>query len=153
MSETVELRLFRPSDLPQITELERSVYGSGAYSYYFFRQLHDLFPRLVWVAERNGLLAGHICGAIAQDGETGWVLNFAVQAHFRRLGVGHRLMERCMREMVDAGVKRIRTTIVPDNDAGFGLCERLGFRKLEVGEDYYGDGTDRLILEYIVEGA
>lgn len=149
--EEIVLRLFRPSDLAQITELERKVYGSGAYSYYFFRQLHDLFPRLVWVAERGGQLVGHVCGAMDCSGGTGWILNLAVQAHSRGRGVGGQLVSAVVEELRANGVHAIRTTLHPENEAGIRVFERIGFRPVRIEEDYYGDGVDRLILQLKIE--
>jgi len=149
--EEIVLRLFRPSDLAQITELERKVYGSGAYSYYFFRQLHDLFPRLVWVAERGGLLVGHVCGAVDCAGSTGWILNLAVQAHSRGRGVGGQLVSAVVEELRATGVHTIRTTLHPENEPGIRVFKRAGFVPVRIEEDYYGDGVDRLILQLTIK--
>lgn len=149
----IALRLFRPADLAQITELERKVYGSGAYSYYFFRQLHDLFPRLVWVAERGGQLVGHICGAVDCSGGTGWILNLAVQAHSRGRGVGEQLVSSVVEELRASGACAVRTTLHPENDSALRLFERVGFHAVRVEEDYYGDGIDRVILQLTLKEA
>ena len=146
----ITLRLFTPADLSDITKLDRRVYGSGAYSQYVFRQLYDLFPRLIWVVEQDKMLVAHICGAVSQDNEVGWILNFAVQGHFRRLGVGRRLMQRVRDELVATGVQRVRTTVEPENAAAFRLCEKLNFEHAGVEDDYYGDGMERAIMEYTV---
>jgi len=142
------IRLFQPSDLPQMADLERAVFGSGAYSYYFFRQIYDLFPQLIWVAASERMLVGHVCGAIDQSGETGWLLDFGVHASARRTGVGQQLIACCLDEMAQAGVERVKTTIHVDNEAGIRLCEKVGFRRTHIEENYYGDGEDRIILEY-----
>lgn len=144
---TIRERLFRPSDLPQITGVEQSVYGSGAYSKYFFRQLYDLYPTLLWVAEDDGKLVGHVCAALAQDGVTGWILNTAVLAHYRRQGIGERLMLRSIDALIQAGARCIKVTSETGNIPAIRLYEKLGFRKVTVEENYYGDGVDRVIME------
>jgi len=148
----VIVRLFTPADLLPCTEVEQAVYGSGAYSTYFFRQLHDLFPRLLWVAEdrRTGKIVGHLCAAIGQGGQTGWILNTAVLAHYRRQGVGRRLMEQGMAELRAAGVRRALVTAEPENEAALRLYEKFGFRPMRIEADYYADGCDRLILECVM---
>jgi ribosomal-protein-alanine N-acetyltransferase len=148
---TVNIRLFEPADIPQITELEHSVYGSGAYLGHFFRQLHDLFPTLLWVAEQGGRLVGHVCGAMAQDGQTGWILNFAVQAHFRRQGIGEQLLQRGVEQLQLAGARSIMTTSEPDNGPALRLLNKLGFEEIGLAEDYYGEGDDRRLLVRPVE--
>lgn len=148
-AEDVIIRLFTPADLLQCTRVEHAVYGSGAYSTYFFRQLHDLFPGLLWVAEdrRTRKIVGHLCAAIGQGGKVGWILNTAVLAHYRRQGIGRRLMEQGMAQLRAAGVERVLVTSEPENEAALRLYEKLGFRAVRTEPDYYGDGCDRLILE------
>ncbi|MEP0764897.1 MAG: GNAT family N-acetyltransferase [Chloroflexota bacterium] len=150
----ITVRPFTPRDLAQCTDVEQAVYGSGAYSRYFFRQLHDLNPALVWVAEdrRTGKIVGHLCAAIGQGGQVGWILNTAVLAHYRRQGIGRLLMERGVAELCAAKVRRMLVTSEPENVAAIRLYERLGFRAVRTEADYYGDGCDRLILECVVEG-
>ncbi len=142
----VRERLFRPSDLAQITGVEQNVYGSGAYSKYFFRQLHDLFPTLIWVAEDDGKLVGHVCAAVAQDG-TGWILNTAVLPHYRRQGIGERLMINSIDALLRAGVRHFKVTSESENFPAIRLYEKLGFHTVGIEEDYYGDGVDRVIME------
>lgn len=154
MSETPEvlIRIFQPGDLPALTDLERSVFGSGAYSYHFFRQVHDLFPRLVWVAECRGAVVGHICAAIAQDGATGWILNLAVQAHFRRLGVGGRLLAQALDHLRQGGAQVVYAALDPENAVVIAAFAKLGFVQVGIGENYYGDGVDRVLMAYTVTG-
>lgn len=150
----IAVRPFAPRDLAQCTDVEQAVYGSGAYSTYFFRQLHDLNPALVWVAEdrRTGKIVGHLCAAIGQGCEVGWILNTAVLAHYRRQGIGRLLMERGIAELRAAKVRRMLVTAEPENVAAIRLYEGLGFRAVRTEANYYGDGCDRLILECEVEG-
>ena len=150
----IAVRPFAPRDLAQCTDVEQAVYGSGAYSTFFFRQLHDLNPALVWVAEdqRTGKIVGHLCAAIGRGGQVGWVLNTAVLAHYRRQGIGRLLMERGVAELRAATVRRMLVTSEPENVAAIRLYEALGFRPVRTEPDYYGDGRDRLILECVVEG-
>ncbi|MCL4238017.1 MAG: GNAT family N-acetyltransferase [Anaerolineae bacterium] len=150
----IALRPFAPRDLAQCTDVEQAVYGSGAYSTYFFRQLHDLNPALVWIAEdrRTGKIVGHLCAAIGQGGEVGWILNTAVLAHYRRQGIGRLLLERGVAELRAAQVRRMLVTSEPENVAAIRLYERLGFRAVRTEADYYGDGYERLILECDIEG-
>jgi len=151
----VDIRPFTPADLGQCTEVEQAVYGSGAYSTYFFRQLYDLHPSLIWVAEdrRAGKVVGHLCAALGAGCKEGWILNAAVQAHYRRQGIGQRLLEKGVEQLLAFNVRRIRVTSEPDNTAANRLYEKLGFRAIGVESDYYGDGADRLIFEFVPEGA
>ena len=152
-TQEVLIRPFELADIPPLIDLERSVFGSGTYSPYIFRQLYDLFPEMLWVAECGGRIVGHVCGALAQDRQTGWILNFAVQAHYRRQGIGRLLLERCIDQLTQAGAQIIKLTAEPENGPTLRLCEKLGFEQTEVVENYYGEGNERLILaQHIGQG-
>ncbi len=146
----ITIRPFELADLAQIVEVEHAVYGSAAYSRYVFRQLYDLFPSLVWVAidDATGKLAGHLCAAISEDHAVGWLLNAAVLAHYRRQGIGRRLVERGVAQLVAAGVRCVRTTTEVGNTAANRMYESLGFAEVRTAVNYYDDGVDRLIFEY-----
>ncbi len=147
-SKQTTLRPFTVDDLVPVAEIEHMTFGSGGYQLLAVRQLYDLFPSFVWVAENEeGKVVGHAFGAIEESGTTGWILNFAVLALYRRTGTGTRLLQQLIAQFEKAGVTRIKTTAEVDNADAIRLYEKLGFEKGEVVEDYYGDGTDRVIYE------
>jgi ribosomal-protein-alanine N-acetyltransferase len=148
LSEEVTIRQCTPDDVAQMVEVERSVYGSAAFNTIFFRELHDLFPTLLWVAVDGPKVVGHVCGAVAHGGEVGWILNLAVLAHYRRQGIGLRLVKQEIDQLLAAGVTRIKITSEPENVSAIKLYAKLGFHETGLERDYYRDGMDRLILEY-----
>lgn len=142
------LRQFELDDLLPVAEIERMVFGSGGYQLLSIRQLYDLFPSLVWVAvDEDGKVVGHAFGAIEQGGKIGWILNFAVIAHYRRTGTGTRLLEQLISELGAAGAEAVRTTAETHNGDAYRLYRKLGFSAVGTVVNYYGDGTDRLIFE------
>ena len=146
------IRQFAPGDLLEVIEIEEGVYGSGAYRPLFLRQLYDLFPTLIWVAEADGRIVGHLCGAVAEDRQTGWIVNAGVLARYRRQGIGRALLERGMTSLIAAGVKTVKITADESNQPAIRLYTNLGFEQIGSGADYYGDGRDRLIFEYRPQG-
>lgn len=143
------IRPFTRDDLLDVIEIEERVYGSGAYRPLFLRQLFDLFPTLIWVAEVDSRIVGHLCSAIAQDHETGWVVNAGVLARYRRQGIGQQLLQYGMDHLIAAEAKRIMITADESNQPAIHLYQKMGFRQTGMGTDYYGDGRDRLIFEYV----
>ncbi len=141
------IRPFTPDDLMDVIQVEKNVYGSAAYLPVFLRQLYDLAPDLIQVATAGDFVVGHICGAMAADGVTGWVLNVAVVARYRRQGLACQLFETLLARLRDAGVKRVRTTAEDDNKAARHLYGKMGFRDVGSEANYYGDGGDRRIFE------
>ncbi len=142
------IRLFTPDDLLDVSAVEKAVYGSGGYRPLFFRQIYDLAPTLQWVAEADARLVAYLSGAIAQDGTTGWILNLAVLAIYRRQGIGHRLLQVGRDQLLAAGASCVKITVEEDNRAAARLYDRLGFKQIGLGKNYYGDGYDRLIFIY-----
>jgi ribosomal-protein-alanine N-acetyltransferase len=143
----ITIRPFAPDDLLDVIQVEKNVYGSAAYLPLFLRQLYDLFPGLIHIAETDQFVIGHICGAIAGDGKTGWILNVAVVARYRRQGVARRLFQTVIRALWEVGVECIKITAEDDNRAVIKLYESLGFQPIGTEANYYGDGRDRVIFE------
>jgi len=100
------------------------VYGSAAFNTIFFRELHDLFPMLLWVAV-DGPRGGHVCGAVASGGEVGWILNLAVLAitDGRDRGAPGQTGDR---PASGGGVTRIKITSEPENVSAI-KCTRNWF--------------------------
>ncbi len=146
-SQIIILRPFEPADLEQCAAVERSVYGSATFRPIFFRQLYDLSPTMQWVAADGSKVVGHLWGATVQGGQLGWILNLAVLAHYRRQGIGERLLQAEVDTMRAAGVTAIRITAEADNRDVVRLYEKLGLRQVGFGTNYYGDGLDRAIFE------
>jgi ribosomal-protein-alanine N-acetyltransferase len=146
------IRQFAPGDLLDVIEIEEGVYGSGAYRPLFLRQLYDLFPTLIWVAEADGRIVGHLCGAVAEDRRTGWIVNAGVLARYRRQGIGHALLERGITSLIAARVEIVKITADESNQPAIRLYTDMGFQQIGMGADYYGDGRDRLIFEYRPQG-
>lgn len=147
----IVLRRFAPDDLAQVVAVEDSVYASAGYRAIFFRQLYDLAPSLLWVAVDDSRVVGHLCCALAAGGSPGWILNLAVLAHYRRQGIGRRLLEKGVEQLRAAGVDRIMITAEAENSTAQRLYRKLGFELVGTGENYYGDGNDRAIFEARVQ--
>ncbi len=147
----IVLRPFSPGDLAQVAAVEDSVYASAGYRTIFFRQLYDLASSLLWVAEDDGRVVGHVCCAVAAGGSLGWILNLAVLAHYRRQGIGQRLLAKGIEQLRAAGVGCIMITAEAENSTAQRLYHRLGFTPVGTGANYYGDGQDRTIFEYRVK--
>lgn len=143
----IEFRTLTLADLVPCADVEVQVYDSAAYKTIFFRQFYDLGPGLLWVATSEGRVVAHIVGALGQADHTGWVMNLAVLAHFRRQGIGRRLMEIEVGQLWQAGARLIRTTSEAENHNAIRLYESLGFVDTGIEANYYGDGRDRRLFE------
>ncbi len=129
------------------------MYGSGAYRPLFLRQLHDLFPTLIWVAEADRRGSSGTCAALSpKTAKPAWIVNAGVLARYRRQGIGQALLDRGIESLVTAGANRIKITADESNEPAIRLYKERGFQQIGMGADYYGDGRDRLIFEIWPQG-
>lgn len=134
------------ADLDAITALDARAYGGAGYGPYVVRQLYDLAPATLLVAERRGELVGYCAGAVASD-DVGWILSLATDPRARRGGVGQSLSAATVAALSADAPRPIRLTVAPDNAAARGLYAALGFAQVGAEANYYGPGQDRLVLE------
>lgn len=86
-------------------------------------------PGLSRVAEQNGVMAGAVlCG---HDGRRGWIYHLAVAPHFRKRGVGKRLIEECLRGLRKAGLRRALILVARDNSLGRSFWQRNGWEEFD----------------------
>jgi N-acetylglutamate synthase len=85
-------------------------------------------PRLSFVARSaSGELAGAILGS--HDGMRAFLRHLAVARAYRRHGIGHALVERCLAGFAGLGLMKCTLFMFPDNGAGREFWESLGWRE------------------------
>ncbi|MBY0279678.1 ribosomal protein S18-alanine N-acetyltransferase [Candidatus Binatia bacterium] len=75
------------------------------------------------------------------------LLDVAVAASWRRLGVGELLVRRVLDDARECAARMTTLEVAEDNRAGRALYERLGFSTVLTRKDYYGPGRSALVLE------
>ena len=68
-------------------------------------------------------------------------------------GVGATLLEAAEREASRHGARRVRLEARPDNEPARALYRRAGYRRFEVVEEYYSDGTPAWRYEKELDGS
>jgi ribosomal-protein-alanine N-acetyltransferase len=84
-------------------------------------------------------------------GDEAELLRLAVHPQRRRLGLGHALLTRALKEL---GTRHIRVCFLEvraDNQAGLELYRRFSTRMVSRRPAYYPDGTDALVLALEVD--
>jgi [ribosomal protein S18]-alanine N-acetyltransferase len=142
------LRLGRAEDLRALAALDGRAFehldGDDPYSYGAFRQFFDLFPDLLVVAEKEGLLVGYALGA--RGSQRGWILGVAVEPSAQGAGLGRALTEALLERMKARGVSKISLTVHPHNAPALALYRGLGFEQERSEPDYFGEGKPRAVL-------
>ena len=67
--------------------------------------------------------------------------SLAVAREVAGRGIGRRLLDAAETSAARDGAERLRLEVRPDNDAARTLYERAGYRRFDVVEEYYSDGT------------
>ncbi len=141
----MKIRAATKADLGEVFRLEQVGFGSHGYPDFLFRQLLELWPNFLLVAESEGVLVGYALGGMGEAKEQGWILSLAVDERRRGQGIGKVPLQRLCRDLEGSGCTELRLTVHPDNTAA-GLYRVLGF-ELETSEpDYFGPGEPRQVL-------
>jgi len=122
-----------PSDLAQVTDIERRSYE--------FPWSHGVF--------RDCLLAGYISVVLEHgDDVVGYsilsiaageahILNLCVDNEFRKLGYGDQLLEDILIRAKGAGVKQVFLEVRPSNIEALSLYRKKGFQQIAERPAYY----------------
>lgn len=86
--------------------------------------------RRVWIAERDGIPVGKLHARRDRDGI--WIHDLCIEPQFRRLGLGHEMVLRCTRQLLDGALEdadsHIWLEVHTDNDAAITAYTRCGFK-------------------------
>jgi len=129
----VQVRTMSPSDLAQVTDIERRSY-EFPWSHGVFRDCL-LAAYTSVVLEHGDDVVGYSILSIAA-GEA-HILNLCVDNAFRKLGYGDRLLEDILIRAKGSGVKQIFLEVRPSNIEALSLYRKKGFRQIAERPAYY----------------
>jgi ribosomal protein S18 acetylase RimI-like enzyme len=94
-------------------------------------------PDLFLVAEHNGKIIGSVIGGY--DGRRGMMYHLAVDADYRRLGVGENLVKELESRLKSKGCVRYYLLVTKDNRQAIDFYEKRGFIHLDELQAYAKD--------------
>ena len=95
--------------------------------------------------ETDSLVLGYIVFWIQTEGAS--LLNVCVNPKWRSLGMGHKLMQVMINEVVREEIPRIVLEVRKSNERAIALYERIGFRTTHERKKFYQDGESALVME------
>ncbi|MCL2595501.1 MAG: GNAT family N-acetyltransferase [Promicromonosporaceae bacterium] len=157
----VRLRPLRRDDFDRVLEMERVLFGSGAWSYGMLAEELSSLGRWYIVAEvsepeavgRTGAgrgnfhqtEGGHIVGyaGLWFDGEVAQVMTIGVDFAWQRRGVGRVMMAAILDRSRTLDAEAVWLEVAVDNESAIALYEELGFERVGLRRRYYQpEGTD-----------
>jgi ribosomal-protein-alanine N-acetyltransferase len=141
------LRSMSVADLPEVMDLEHTLFPEDAWSEAMFRAELAAKPgsRHFVVADDAGAVAGY-AGLITAGGE-GDVVTIAVHPQRWGLGIGSALLTELIEEARRRGCRRLFLEVRADNPRARKLYERFGFVEVGVRKGYYPpSGVDAIVM-------
>jgi ribosomal protein S18 acetylase RimI-like enzyme len=135
LPENIKLREFRfPSDYPQVIKLWENA-GPGIHVRHSDEKQElakklQRDPQLFLVAEAGGQIVGAVLGGF--DGRRGMVYHLAVEAEYRKNGLGALLMGELEKRMKDIGCIRSYLLVTRDNLEAVRFYENTGWEQMDL---------------------
>lgn len=146
-SDGVELRPLRASDFDRVLELERQLFGRGAWTYGMLaEELAGLGRWYVVATDRGEPGTGKTAAGpepvvgyagLWFDGDVTQVMTIGVDPAYQRRGVGRTLLQALVDRSRQLGAEAVLLEVRVDNDPALTLYERFGFERLGVRKRYY----------------
>ena len=140
------IRSMTEADLDQVLAIECLCHSTPWSRAMFQNELDNPLSRidLLWL---DGRLAGFLCSwRVCRELS---ILNIATAPAMRRRGVARTLLERALDRNMQAGLDRALLEVRASNQAAITLYLSFGFRQIDCRQNYYRDGEDALVMEWL----
>lgn len=123
----IEMSLDRYDQLMNLWKSTEGLWISDDDDYDNLKRFLDRNPGLSLVALREGCVIGTIkCG---HDGRRGYLHHLAVAENYRGQGLGRDLVGRCIKNLRQQGIKKIRVFVSDSNEKGQRFWTHIGFNE------------------------
>ena len=139
MKQTVTLRSFKTTDLPNILQIERSSFDRDAWSRDVFLEYASMASVLFVVARVAGSVAGYLIACPARSGAE--IASLAVCPRYRRKGVATALIKTTVRKLRWSGAQAVWLMVRRQNQEAIQLYRKLGFVRTGTVRNYYDDNS------------
>ena len=130
-------------DLPAVIQIEHDSFTTPWSETSFFNELKN--PRsIVKVARKDAKVVGYICAGWIID--EGHILDVAVHAEFRRLGIASMLTEKIIGRLREEGCRDIFLEVRASNEAARKMYCKYNFKELGTRKDYYVSPVEDAVI-------
>lgn len=148
--ELVQYRTMELADLPQVADIECSVF-SEPWSQESFENAMKNPSNLYVVAEKEGVILGY-CGIWGVAGE-GQISNVAVKKEERGHKIGFELVHRSLEEMKKRGNTEFTLEVRVSNQAAIRLYQKLGFKEEGIRKGFYREPEEDASIMWLRKDA
>lgn len=142
---SVQLRPMTAADLPEVIELEQTVFGDEAWTAQMLTGELEQLSRYYLVAAEDDRIVGY--GGLLGAGDQGDVVTLAVAVSHWGHGIGSTLLEALMAEAERRGCAELFLEVRTDNIRAQQLYRRYGFTEIGIRRGYYQpSGADALVM-------
>jgi [ribosomal protein S18]-alanine N-acetyltransferase len=142
------IRNAKKSDLDQILEIENSCYpvpwDRTAFECELSKQASGKNIFLAGEEKKSGKLAGYMAGDVIVDYVH--ILNIAVAAEFRKMGLATGFMAKAETETLKRGLGALTLEVRENNEAAVNLYKKLGYVVKGRRIKYYENTYDGLLM-------
>jgi ribosomal-protein-alanine N-acetyltransferase len=144
--ENLLIEKFDPLNLNEILEIERNAFEKKeTFPKEYFLELSKKWPDGFLVAKLDKEIVGYAIGE--KDKDSGLIISVAVKKEWRRRGIGKRLIEKLLENFKKEGMKIVFLHVREENREAINFYQALGFRIIELVENYYSNGEDAYLME------
>ena len=131
-----------------ILEIDAAAFGEGSLNHWSLPPLVE--HGCIYLAK----LAGQPVGVAEllrdwKDPELAYLYGLAVAEKYQGQGIGSSLMSQILKALPQAGVNKLQLTVHPENKVALHIYQaKFGMEQIGFLNDYYGQGEDRLLLQW-----
>jgi len=147
----VNLRPLELADLPRFAELERELFGVGAWSPAMIAEEVNGYGRWYVVATAPNAVgpdaaapdAAKVVGyaGLWYDGDVTQVMNIGVDPNYHRQGIGKTLLQALIAQSEALHAHEMFLEVAVDNQPAINLYREFGFTPLAIRKRYYQPGN------------
>ena len=138
------IRDWKYEDILKISELEKEIFSSEAWSYKTLATVFETGTFSGVLCEDGGEIAGY--GGVTVAADTADIGNIAVAENYRGGGIGTALVQKLCEKAKTRGAEKVFLEVRVSNSAAMKLYLKCGFVGAYARTRYYPDGEDCLVM-------
>ena len=123
----IEMKLNRFDELIKFLKSIEGLYISDDDNYGNLKIYLKRNPKLNFIVlHENRIIAAIKC---SHDGRRGYIHHLAVKKEFRGKGIAKELIDKCLNNLRDKGIKKIRVFVLDNNEEAIIFWKHIGFEE------------------------